>query len=185
MGSHTGVSQWRAVLQAHHRVRARDRFRPITPPMSLVKPEPPDPNYERRVRDSFGRQRLMATIGARIVSVAPGEVVIELPWREDLGQQHGVLHAGAIASVADSACGYAALSMMPTGAGVMSVEFKVNLLAPGRGDRFIARGRVRRTGRTLTVCEGTVRAIRDGADREIAIMTATMIRVEGRPGIAD
>ena len=137
------------------------------------------------MRDSFARQRLMGTIGARIVSVSPGEVLIELPWREDLGQQHGVLHAGAVATIADSACGYAALSLMPAGSAVMSVEFKVNLLAPGRGERFLASGRVRRAGRTLTVCEGTVRAIDGSEEREVAIMTATMIRLEGRPELAD
>jgi uncharacterized protein (TIGR00369 family) len=142
----------------------------------------PDPNFEQRVRDSFARQRFMATLGARIVSVVPGEVLIELPWREELAQQHGVLHAGAVASIADSACGYAALSLMPAGSGVMSVEFKVNLLAPGRGERFLASGRVRRT---LTVCEGTVKVIRGAEEREVAIMTATMIRLEGRPDLAD
>ena len=127
----------------------------------------------------------MATLGARLVSVTPGEVLIELAWREELGQQHGVLHAGAVAAVADSACGYAALSLMPAGAAVMSVEFKVNLLAPGRGDRFLAHGRVRRAGRTLTVCEGSVRAIDRDEEREVAIMTATMIRLDGRPDLAD
>ena len=127
----------------------------------------------------------MATLGARLVSVTPGEVLIELPWREELGQQHGVLHAGAVAAVADSACGYAALSLMPAGAAVMSVEFKVNLLAPGRGDRFVAHGRVRRAGRTLTICEGSVRAIDHDDEREVAIMTATMIRLDGRPDLAD
>ncbi len=147
--------------------------------------EPPDPNFEERIRESFARQRFMTTLGARLVSVTPGEVLIELPWRAELGQQHGVLHAGAVASVADSACGYAALSLMPVGAAVMSVEFKVNLLAPGRGDRFLARGRVRRAGRTLSVCEGVVRAVDGAKERDVAIMTATMIRVEGRPGMAD
>jgi uncharacterized protein (TIGR00369 family) len=126
----------------------------------------------------------MATLGARLVSVSPGDVVIELPWRDELGQQHGVLHAGAVAAVADSACGYAALSLMPEGAAVMSVEFKVNLLAPGRGDRFVAHGRVRRAGRTLTICEGSVRAFDRENEREVAIMTATMIRLEGRPDLA-
>jgi len=144
--------------------------------MARVGGESPDPNFERRVRESFARQRFMATLGARLVSVTSGEVVIELPWRDELAQQHGVLHAGAVASVADSACGYAALSLMPAGAAVMSVEFKVNLLA---------RGRVRRAGRTLTVCEGTVRAIDGAEEREVAIMTATMVRLDGRPDLAD
>ena len=127
----------------------------------------------------------MATLGARMVSVTPGEVLIELPWKDELAQQHGVLHAGAVAAIADSACGYAALSLMPAGSAVMSVEFKVNLLAPGRGERFIARGRVRRAGRTLTVCEGTVKTIQGSEEREVAIMTATMIRLDGRPELAD
>lgn len=146
---------------------------------------PPDPNFERRVRDSFARQTFMTTLGARLVHVTPGEVVLHLPWRSELGQQHGVLHAGVIASIADSACGYAALSLMPAGAAVMSVEFKVNLLAPGRGTHFTAIGRVRKAGRTLTVCEGSVRANDGDTDREIAVMTATMIRLEGRPDLAD
>jgi uncharacterized protein (TIGR00369 family) len=153
--------------------------------MARVGGESPDPNFEQRVRESFARQRFMTTLRAHLVSVTPGEVVIELPWHEDLAQQHGVLHAGVVASVADSACGYAALSLMPAGAAVMSVEFKVNLLAPGRGDRFLARGRVRRAGRTLTVCEGIVRAVDGTEEREVAIMTATMIRLEGRPEVAD
>ena len=150
--------------------------------MSLA---PPDPNFERRVRDSFARQTFMTTLGARVVQVTPGEVVLDLPWRPELGQQHGVLHAGVIASIADSACGYAALSLMPAGAGVMSVEFKVNLLAPGRGTHFTAVGRVRRAGRTLTVCEGAVLAHEGDTEREIAVMTATMIRLEGRSELAD
>jgi uncharacterized protein (TIGR00369 family) len=127
----------------------------------------------------------MATLGARLIEVAPGKVVLHLPWRAELGQQHGVLHAGVIASVADSACGYAALTLMPVGAGVMSVEFKVNLLAPGRGTHFTAVGTVRKAGRTLTVCEGSVRAHDGDTEREIAIMTGTMIRLEGRPDLAE
>jgi uncharacterized protein (TIGR00369 family) len=150
-----------------------------------VSGPPPDPNFERRVRDSFARQTFMTTLGARIARVTPGEVVLDLPWRPELGQQHGVLHAGVIASIADSACGYAALTLMPAGAAVMSVEFKVNMLAPGRGARFTAVGRVRRAGRTLTVCEGSVRAYEAESEREIAVMTATMIRLEGRPELAD
>lgn len=128
----------------------------------------------------------MATLGARLALVEPGHVVIDLPWHDALAQQHGVLHAGVAASIADSACGYAALSLMPPGSGVMSIEFKVNLLAPGRAAQFQAIGRVRRAGRTLTVCEGVVRAA-DTADdaREIAVMTATMIRIEGRADLTD
>src|ERR687890_39497 len=103
---------------------------------------PQDPAYESRVRASFERQTFMATLGAQLARVEPGEVDIALSPRDDLVQQHGFLHAGVLASIADSACGYAALSLMPPGAAVLSVEFKVNLLAPAKGDRIVARGRV-------------------------------------------
>jgi uncharacterized protein (TIGR00369 family) len=127
----------------------------------------------------------MSTIGARIETVEPGRVVIVLPWQPELGQQHGVLHAGVTASIADSACGYAALSLMPRGSAVMSVEFTVHLLAPGRGEDFRAIGIVRRAGRTLSVCDGSVMARTGSDEREIAMMTATMIRIDGRPEVAD
>ena len=134
---------------------------------------PADAGFEPRVRASFARQRVMATIGARLLTVAPGEVVIELPFREDLTQQHGYLHAAIVTAIVDSACGYAALTRMPPDADVVSVEFKVNLLAPARGDRLVATGHVVRAGRTLTVCTGEVRS---GAT-VVAIMQATMMKV--------
>src|SRR6478735_4989995 len=123
---------------------------------------PRDPDFERRVRDSFARQRFMVTLGATLDVVRPGEIHIGFSHREELTQQHGFLHAGVLASVADSACGYAALSLMEPGAGVLSVEFKVNMLAPAVGERFVATGRVVRSGRTLTVCAGEVTTERDG-----------------------
>lgn len=115
----------------------------------------------------------MATLGAELVSVADGEVVIELPYREELGQQNGFLHAGVTTAVVDSACGYAALSMMPPDCDVLSVEFKVNLLTPAAGSRFQAVGRVVKAGRTLTVCQGEMIALDSG--KTVALMTATMI----------
>ena len=115
----------------------------------------------------------MATLGASLVSVAPGEVVIELAHREDLVQQNGFLHAGVTTAVVDSACGYAALTMMPAQSDVLSVEFKVNLLAPAAGSRFRAVGRVVKAGRTLTVCQGEMVALETG--KTVALMTATMI----------
>lgn len=145
---------------------------------------PRDPQYEARVRASFERQRFMATLGARLLRVEPGEVDLELLVRDDLVQQHGFLHAGALASVADSACGYAALSLMPPGAAVLSVEFKINLLAPAAGERVIAKGRVIRAGKTVTVCWGEVFATAKGAERLVATMVGTMMTVEGR-GLAD
>ena len=128
-----------------------------------------------RIRESFVKQTFMATLGASLVSVTPGEVVIELPFREELQQQNGFLHAGVTTAVVDSACGYAALSMMPEGSDVLSVEFKVNLLAPAAGSRFRAVGRVVKSGRTLTVCQGEMIALDSG--KTVALMTATMIAV--------
>lgn len=136
---------------------------------------PRDPGFEARVRDSFARQRLMATLGARLTRVAPGECEVELPFRDDLTQQHGVLHAGAVTAVVDSACGYAAFSLMPRGAGVMSVEFKLNLLAPAAGELLVARARVLRPGRTLSVVAGDAFMRTGGGERHVATMLATMM----------
>lgn len=145
-----------------------------------------DPEYEQRVRASFARQAVMATIGARLTGVAPGEVTLELPFRSDLTQQHGFLHAGIVTSVMDSACGYAALSLMERGTGVLSVEFKVNLLAPARGDLFRAVGRVVRAGRNVTVVSGELRVVDTGESGAlVAIMTGTMMTVRDRPGLSD
>src|SRR4051812_16761356 len=121
-------------------------------------PMPADPAFAERVRESFNKQRVMVLFGAMLGRVEPGMVEIEMPYREDLTQQHGFLHAGVITTILDSACGYAALSVMPPGTGVLSIEYKVNLLAPGRGDRFVARGSVVRAGRTIIVCSGDVLA---------------------------
>lgn len=152
-----------------------------------VKHTPRDPNFEARVRASFAEQAFMTTCGAKMTSVEPGNVAIEFSYREDLTQQHGFIHAGVVAAVADSACGYAALTLMPAEAAVLSVEFKVNLLAPAAGDRFRAVARVIRAGRTLTVCAAEVHAIRGDArdDVLIAAMQATMIALVDRPGIAE
>src|SRR5262245_18237407 len=131
---------------------------------------PRDARFEARVRDSFAKQTFMATLGARLARVAPGEVTITLPVREALAQQHGSVHAGAIASVLDSATGYAALSLMPGGAAVASVEFQVNFLEPAVGERIEARGRVVRSGRTLSVCTAEAWGI-DAAGNEKLVAT--------------
>ena len=144
--------------------------------------QPRDPDFERRVRASFARQAAMRTLGATLERVAPGEVDLALPFRADLTQQHGFLHAGVVTAVIDSACGYAALSLMEPGAAVLSVEFKVQLLAPARGARFLALGRVVRAGRTLTVVAGELRA-EDG--RPVALLNGTMMAVRDRPELAD
>ncbi|HEU0053368.1 MAG TPA: PaaI family thioesterase [Longimicrobium sp.] len=143
----------------------------------------PEAGWEERVRESFARQALMHTIGATLDRLAPGEVDLRLPYRADLGQQHGFLHAGVVASIADSACGYAAHTLMPAHAAVLSVEFKINLMAPAAGEAFVARGRVVKAGRTLTVCSGDVFALRGGEERLVATMQATMMTVRDRPGL--
>ncbi len=147
-----------------------------------------DPGFEARVRASFARQQFMTRLGARLERVAAGEVCIRLPFEPALTQQHGFLHAGVVTSIVDSACGYAALTLMEPGAAVLSVEFKVNLLAPARGREFVALGRVVRAGRTLTVCTGEVRALPDGDGGDevaVAIMQATIMAVRERGGLSD
>lgn len=143
--------------------------------------KPRDPDWEVKVRDSFARQSLMQTIGAKIAALAPGTCEIELPYRRDLCQQHGFLHAGITTTIADSAAGYAAFSLMPPGASVLTVEFKVNLMAPAKGERFLARGSVVRSGRALIVVETEVVAQDKDAETPIAEMLATMMCLENTP----
>jgi uncharacterized protein (TIGR00369 family) len=136
---------------------------------------PQDPAYEARVRESFGRQSHMATLGASIVFIAPGEVHLALPFAAQFCQQNGFLHAGALASVADSANGYAAYTLAPPGTDVLAVEFKINLLAPARGEGFVTCGRVLRPGRTLTVCQADVFTTGSTERLLIATMLSTII----------
>ena len=140
--------------------------------------EPRNPDFAAVIRESFGRQRMMATLGATLGAVRPGEVEIALPFSEALTQQHGTLHAAAVAAIADSACGYAALSLMALGREVLAVEFKANFVAPAAGERFVATGRVLRSGRTLTVCAAEVHAEQGGARTLVAVRQATMISVD-------
>lgn len=134
-------------------------------------------DVELRVRENFSRQAVMGMMGVSVLRVAPGEVDLELPYRADLCQQNGFLHAGVVTAVVDSACGYAAFSLMPEGADVLSIEFKVNLLAPARGQRFVARGRVLKAGRTITVCTGEQWAHDGDKQTQVSIMQATMMTV--------
>jgi uncharacterized protein (TIGR00369 family) len=145
--------------------------------------EPSNPQFERAVRESFASQRLMATIGARLTRVLAGEIEIRLLFREELTQQHGFLHAGVVSSAMDSACGYAAMSLMPENVGVLSVEFKTNLLAPARGEELIARGRVVRAGRTITVCQADAFMLSEGAETQVAAMLATLMTIRDRPDV--
>jgi uncharacterized protein (TIGR00369 family) len=123
---------------------------------------PQDSEFEARVRASFARQEVMRTIGAALTSVQPGAVEIVLPFRADLTQQHGFLHAGIVATILDSACGYAAFSLMPVDMAVLAVEFKINLLSPAKGRQIVAKAQVKRAGRTLTVCTADAYAHEEG-----------------------
>jgi uncharacterized protein (TIGR00369 family) len=141
-------------------------------------------DWEALLRDSFARQTIMATLGATLESVEKGRAVIALPYARHICQQHGFLHAGVVTTIVDSACGYAAFSMMPPGSAVLTVEFKVNLMAPARGERFLAEGRVIKAGRTLIVTQGEVTAFEGDKRTTVAIITATMMRLEAKEGVA-
>ena len=143
----------------------------------------PDPDFENRVRTSFGRQKLMNAIGAELTKLLPGEAEISLLYREDLTQQHGFVHAGIIATIADTACGYAAFSLMPADMAVLTVEYKVNLLSPAVGELFLARGRVIRPGKTLSVCTAEVMAHHQGKSKTVATMLATMMALPNQEGL--
>ncbi len=146
--------------------------------------QPQDPHFEARVRASFARQAAMDTIGARLGEVGPGRVVVELPFSQHITQQHGFIHGGIVAAALDSACGYAASTLMPAEAGVLTIEFKVNLMAPAQGRSFRMVGEVLKPGRTISVTEARAYALGDdGREKLIASMNATMMVVTGRDGI--
>lgn len=147
--------------------------------------DPSDPGFEARVRASFNRQKVMHLIGARMTRVEPGLVEIELPYRDDLTQQHGFIHAGIVSTIADSAGGYAGYTLFPSGSSVLSVEYKVNLIAPADGEKLIATGRVIKPGRTLTICELEVQAVKGGKGKVCARGLQTLMRVKDRPDIPE
>jgi uncharacterized protein (TIGR00369 family) len=137
-----------------------------------------NPRFEQVVRDSFAQQGLMTTFRARLTAVEAGRVEITVPFHAGLDQQHGLFHGGVTTAIVDSACGYSALTLMAAGSEVLTVEFKINLFAPAQGEQLIARGRVVRAGRTITVCQGDAFAVKDGVETHCATMVATMMRVE-------
>ena len=147
--------------------------------------KPVDDDYERRTRDSFARQPAMATIGIAIDEIAPGRVVLSMPYRAELAQQHGFQHAGIVATGLDTACGYAAFTLMPADAGVLTIEFKVNLLAPARGPRLTFEGTVTKPGRTISVVDGRAwESVHGGEERKlVATMTATLMTITGRADV--
>jgi uncharacterized protein (TIGR00369 family) len=146
--------------------------------------QPQDPDFRDRVRASFARQQVMATLGIEMVHLEPGEVHLTMLPDPAYTQQHGFMHAGIITTALDSACGYAAFTLMPLDAAVLTVEFKTNLLAPAKGDRFVFRANVIKPGRTLTVCEARALALEGSKEKLIATMTGTLMAITGRQGIA-
>lgn len=140
---------------------------------------------EARARRSFDNQPFMATIGAVLTKLAPGEVEIEMPVSHGVRQQHGFVHGGVVGSLADSACGFAALTIAAPDSGVLTTEFKCNFLAPSVGEKLIARGSIIKAGRTLTLTEARIYGVAEGKERLCAHMTATIMTVQGRAGITD
>ncbi|MBX2829041.1 MAG: PaaI family thioesterase [Flavobacteriaceae bacterium] len=139
---------------------------------------PKDPNFREKVKDSFRRQRFMELIGAELTSIEAGSCEIRLPYREDLTQQHGFFHAGVIGTIADNTAGYAGYSLMEVNASVLTVEFKLNLLAPGKGEALIAKAQVLKSGRTLTVCRCEVYAVNEGKEKLCAAAQVTLIQLQ-------
>lgn len=142
-----------------------------------------DPQFAERVRESFARQGIMRHIGAEIGAIEPGRCTIRLPYAEHLSQQHGFFHGGVVATIADSAAGYAGFSLMPAGCGVLTVEFKINLVAPADGELLVAVGRVVRPGRTLTVSRAEVSVHKQGAEGVCALVQQTLMTITGRPEV--
>jgi uncharacterized protein (TIGR00369 family) len=143
--------------------------------------EPKDPRYATRVRESFARQGAMRLIGAELIDVAPGYCAIGLVPRPEVAQQHGYVHAGMIGAIVDSAGGYAGFTLFPPDASVLTVEYKLNLLAPATGDRLVALGFVVKSGRTLAITRGEVHAERDGKRSLVALMQQTLMVMHGKP----
>lgn len=140
----------------------------------------PDPDYAAKVRDSFARQPAMTLIGAAMTHLEPGFCEVTLPYRADLTQQHGFIHGGIVGMIADSACGYAGYSMMPPGGSVLTVEYKINMLSPGMGDKLIARGKVLKAGKSLVITQCDVFAVQNGAEKLAAVMQQTLMVMHGR-----
>ncbi|MCP3872557.1 MAG: PaaI family thioesterase [Desulfobacteraceae bacterium] len=142
-----------------------------------------DPIIKQKIINSFDQQDVMKTINASIQSIQPGEVILTLPYQAELTQQHGFLHAGIVSTILDSACGYSALTLMPEEAGVLSIEFKVNLMAPAKGEWFSAIGKVKKSGKNITFTQGELFSQTGTKTKLVATMTATMMSVYDRKNI--
>lgn len=145
--------------------------------------QPKSKDYREKVRGSFEKQPAMSSLGVEITSLEPGRIELRMPYNQAFTQQHGFVHAGIISTALDSACGYAAFSLMVDEAEVLTVEFKINLIAPAEGETFLFRAEVVKPGRTITVVNGTAFAINDGTEKAVATMTGTMMAIIGRSDI--
>ncbi len=152
--------------------------------MDFPQFEPKDPRFAEKVARSFARQKFMSVVGATISAIAPGSVRVDMPYNDDVTQQHGFLHGGMVAAIADSACGYAALTLIPAEAAVLTVEYKINFLSPACGDRFYSIGRVKKAGRTLIYTGADVIAVTGGAEKTVASLVATIMTIKDR-GLTD
>lgn len=146
---------------------------------------PRNPDFDQRVRSSFAKQQVMRSLGIELVELVPGRVELSMPYNAMFSQQHGFMHAGILTTALDSACGYAAFSLMESQAAVLTIELKTNLLAPGRGEHFRFSGEVVKPGRTITVSEARAYAIENGSEKLIATMTATLMAVMGRDDVSE
>lgn len=143
-----------------------------------------NPDYEAMLRESFAKQGVMSHIGAELGAISPGKCEIKLPYSDDVSQQHGFFHGGVVGTIADSAGGYAGFSLMAAGDGILTVEYKLNLMAPADGDMLVARGEVVRPGRTLTVATANVFVVKDGKESQCAVMQQTLMRIVGRADVS-
>jgi uncharacterized protein (TIGR00369 family) len=150
----------------------------------MARFQPKNPDFRRVATDTFDRQRAMHALGISIARLEAGEVDLAMAYSSDFTQQNGFIHAGIITAGLDSACGIAAFTLMPEGSDILTVEFKTNLLAPAKGERFVFRGVVVKPGRTLTVCDGRAYAEQDGSETLIATMTGTLMALPRREGAA-
>lgn len=143
-----------------------------------------DPNFRSRIQNSFDAQGIMGHLGARLVSVTPGAFEVELPYSDAVSQQHGFFHGGVIGTIADTAGGYSAFTLMDADDGILTVEYKINMIAPASGELLIARGHVLRPGRTLTVTQAEVSVVKDGTETVCAAMQQTLMRIVGRADVS-
>lgn len=143
-----------------------------------------DPNFRSRIQNSFDAQGIMGHLGARLVSVTPGACEVELPYSDAVSQQHGFFHGGVIGTIADTAGGYSAFTLMDADDGILTVEYKINMIAPASGELLIARGHVLRPGRTLTVTQAEVSVVKDGTETVCAAMQQTLMRIVGRADVS-